>query len=91
MKLINYIRAKRIPEDKELTREECVVVLRAAGFRKDREYSFKYSSFDAYYDIDVYDDRVKVRMCNGGLSDSESIMFPVTKEKLKKFVNKSIY
>ena len=89
--MINYFKAMRIPKDKLLTKDECMIVLRARGYRKTGDYSFGSYSGEASYNIDILDEYISVKMCNGEFSDKEYMRMPVNKKTLVQFVRKSMW
>jgi hypothetical protein len=85
LKFIHRIKSRFIPDDKILTKQDCVTIILGKGYDEDREFSF---SKNSYYrtQIDVYDDKVWIKAYFNGYGESDTIRFPITKSQLHSFI-----
>jgi len=85
LKIIYRIKSRFIPDDKILTKKDCVTIILGMGYDEDREFSF---SKNSYYrtQIDVYDNKVWIKAYFNGYGESDTIRFPITKKELLSFI-----
>jgi hypothetical protein len=86
LKIIYRIKSRLIPNDKILTKEDCVTIIRGNGYREEREFSFSKGSLSYRTQIDVYDEKVWIKAYSGGYGESDTIRFPITKKELLSFI-----
>jgi hypothetical protein len=84
--LIHRIKSKFIKEDNILTKQDCLTIIRGIGYYQDFQCSFSRGSFSHGTQIDVYDDKVWIKVHCGGYRESETINFPITKKQLLFFI-----
>jgi hypothetical protein len=58
LKIIYRIKSRLIPNDKILTKQDCVIIIRGKGYREERDFSFSKGSLSYRTQIDVYDEKV---------------------------------
>lgn len=86
MRLIWRLRASFIPDDTILTREDCVIIIRARGYYLDSPYNFSRGWGGDMTQISVYEDKVYIKAYSGGYGESDTIRFPITKKQLIRFI-----
>ena len=86
LKIIHRIKSQFIPNNKILTKQDCVTIIRGKGYREDREFSFSKGSLSYRTQIEVYDENVWIKAYSGGYGESDTIHFPITKKELLSFI-----
>ena len=86
LKLIHRIKSRFIPDDKILTKQDCVTIIRGRGYYQDRDFSFSKGSLMYRTQIEVYDEKVWIKAYSGGYGESDTIRFPITKKQLHSFI-----
>jgi hypothetical protein len=86
LKIIYRLKSRLIPNDKILTKQDCVTIIRGKGYREEREFSFSKGSLSYRTQIDVYDEKVWIKAYSGGYGESDTIRFPITKKELLSFI-----
>jgi len=86
LKIIHRIKSHFIPNNKILTKQDCVTIIRGKGYREEREFSFSKGSLSYRTQIDVYDEKVWIKAYSGGYGESDTIRFPINKKQLHSFI-----
>jgi len=86
LKIIYRLKSRFIPNDRILTKQDCVTIIRGKGYREDREFSFSKGSLSYRTQIDVYDEKVWIKAYSGGYGESYTLHFPITKKQLLSFI-----
>ena len=86
LKIIYRIKSRLIPNDRILTKQDCVTIIRGKGSREEREFSFSKGSLSYRTHLEVYDEKVWIKAYSGGYGESDTIRFPITKKQLLSFI-----
>ena len=85
-KIIYRIKSHFIPDNKILTKQDCVTIIRGRGYYQDRDFSFSKGSLMYRTQIEVYDEKIWIKAYSGGYGESDTIRFPITKSQLHSFI-----
>jgi hypothetical protein len=85
-KFIHRLKSRFIPDDKILTKQDCITIILGRGYNQDRDFSFSKGSLMYRTQIDVSDEKVWIKAYCDGYGESDTIRFPITKKQLHSFI-----
>ena len=86
LNIIHRLKSRFIPDDKILTKQDCVTIILGKGYDEDRDFSFSKGSLMYRTQLEVYDEKVWIKAYSGGYGESDTIRFPITKKQLLSFI-----